>query len=316
MPPSADAPDLAVRTKGLSKAFGGRAVVRDLDLAVPRGAVYGFLGPNGSGKTTTIRMLLGLVGADAGSIEVLGAPIPEGARTVLPRVGALVEGPGFHPYLTGRANLERLDRLDASAGPAGSAARIGAALDRVGLASAAGKKFRQYSLGMKQRLAIAAALLVPRDLLVLDEPTNGLDPQGTREIRALVASLGAEGVTVLISSHLLSEIEQVCSHLGIMNTGRLVAQGRVEELRAAQTTTTIVTTARPDAAGAVLRRLGLSEVTVTGEGASGIPTGQRPADIVAALVADGVPVDGFGTRRPSLEDLFVELTGEGFDVDV
>lgn len=282
---------------------------------MPQGAVYGFLGPNGSGKTTTIRMLLGLVNPAAGSVELLGEPMPGRAQVALPRVGALVEGPGFHPYLSGRDNLRRLDRLDATAAPAGSDARIAAALDRVGLTSAAGKKFRQYSLGMKQRLAIAAALLVPRDLLILDEPTNGLDPQGTREVRALVGALGADGVTVLISSHLLSEIEQVCSHIGIMNNGRLVAQGRVEELRSAQTPTVVVTTNRPEAAGGVLRRLGLAEVSVFGEGASGIPTRQRPADIVAALVADGVPVDGFVARRPSLEDLFVELTGEGFEVD-
>ncbi len=317
MPLSAD-PALApaaVRTHGLTKAFGGRTVVRDVDLDVPRGAVYGFLGPNGSGKTTTIRMLLGLVNPASGSVDVLGEPIPGRAQAALPRVGALIEGPGFHLYLSGRDNLRRLDRLDATAEPAGSDARIAAALDRVGLTSAAGKKFRQYSLGMKQRLAIAAALLVPRDLLVLDEPTNGLDPQGTREVRALVGSLGAEGVTVLISSHLLSEIEQVCSHIGIMNSGRLVAQGRVEDLRSAQTPTVVVTTDRPDAAGEVLRRLGLTEVRVTREGASGIPDGRRPADIVAALVADGVPVDGFVARRPSLEDLFVQLTGEGFDVD-
>ncbi len=189
---------------GLTKRFrGGQVAVDGLDLHVPHGSVYGFLGPNGSGKTTTIRMLLGLVTPTAGTHTLLGRPMPAAAAEVLPRVGALVEGPAFHPYLSGRANLARLDAADRTADPRTARARIGAALDRVGLSAAAGKRYRAYSLGMRQRLGIAAALLQPRDLLVLDEPTNGLDPQGTREVRALVAALAADGVTVLLSSHLL-----------------------------------------------------------------------------------------------------------------
>ena len=185
-----------------------------IDLVVPRGSVYGFLGPNGSGKTTTIRMLLGLVRPSAGTSSLLGERIPQGGQAVLPRVGSLVEGPAFHPYLSGRANLQRLDAADLTADPRTARQRIDAALDRVGLLAAAGKRYRAYSLGMRQRLAIAAALLRPRELLVLDEPTNGLDPQGTREVRHLVASLASDGTTVFVSSHLLSEVEQMCTHLG------------------------------------------------------------------------------------------------------
>ena len=222
----------AIATSGLTKRFrGGQVAVDDIDLVVPHGSVYGFLGPNGSGKTTTIRMLLGLIAPTAGSHTVLGRPMPRSAAEVLPRVGALVEGPAFHPHLSGRANLARLDAADRTADPATADRRIAAALDRVGLGAAARKRYRAYSLGMRQRLGIAAALLQPRELLVLDEPTNGLDPQGTREVRTLVSALAADGVTVLLSSHLLSEVEQVCTHVGVMHVGRLVAQGTLDALR-------------------------------------------------------------------------------------
>jgi ABC-2 type transport system ATP-binding protein len=185
---SAGSPALAVASSGLTKRFrGGQVAVDHLDLAVPRGCVYGFLGPNGSGKTTTIRMLLGLVFPTSGRAELLGAPMPAAATQVLPRVGFLIEGPGFYPFLTGRDNLARCDAADRTADPRTAATRIGQALDRVGLLPAARKRYRHYSLGMRQRLAIAAALLQPRELIVLDEPTNGLDPQGTREVRALSA---------------------------------------------------------------------------------------------------------------------------------
>ena len=193
---------------------------------MPRGAVYGFLGPNGSGKTTTIRMLLGLAYPTSGSAQVLGVPMPEGAVRVLSRVGSLVEGPAFYPYLSGWDNLARYDAADASVSARTARARIGTALDRVGLTAAAKKKFRNYSLGMKQRLAIAAALLVERDLIVLDEPTNGLDPQGTREVRTLVRQIAAEGITVFVSSHLLAEVEQVSTHVGVMRAGQAGVPGR------------------------------------------------------------------------------------------
>jgi ABC-type multidrug transport system ATPase subunit len=306
--------EVAVATLGLTKRFGSQAAVDGIDLSVPTGSVYGFLGPNGSGKTTTIRMLLGLVHPTAGAIEVLGSAIPAGASVVLPRVGSLVEGPAFHPYLSGRANLARLDAADRFADAATSRAPIDAALERVGLLSAARKRYRAYSLGMRQRLAIAAALLTPRDLLVLDEPTNGLDPQGTREVRNLISSLAEDGATVLVSSHLLSEVEQICSHLGVMRQGRLVAQGSVDDVRAGARPVIEVATLMPEGAAAVLSGLGLTDVITTATGVRAAPTDVEPELIVEALVKAGVGVRGFSMRAPSLEDLFVSLTGEGFDV--
>ena len=304
----------AVASTGLTKRFGSRTVVDAIDLDVPTGSVYGFLGPNGSGKTTTIRMLLGLARPTAGSASLLGASDPTSA---LHRVGSLVEGPAFHNHLTGRRNLSRLDAADAHSDPRTSASRIEAALDRVGLTAAADKRFRIYSLGMKQRLAIAAALLMPRDLLVLDEPTNGLDPQGTREVRHLVASLAGDGVTVLVSSHLLSEIEQICSHVGVMSAGKLVAQGTLAEVAAGQRHTMSVRTADTGPAAGVLSRHRLLDVETHDELVTGVVPAEgapRPEDVVADLVAAGVGVREFRTARPSLEDLYVHLTGEGFDV--
>jgi ABC-2 type transport system ATP-binding protein len=304
----------AVESAGLTKRFGRQVAVDAVDLAVPRGAVYGFLGPNGSGKTTTIRMLLGLIRPTAGRHAVLGHAMPDGAGRVLPRVGALVEGPAFHPYLTGEANLRRLDAADRTADPATAAARVAAALDRVGLSAAAGKRYRAYSLGMRQRLALAAALLAPRELLLLDEPTNGLDPQGTREVRALISALAAEGTTVLLSSHLLSEVAQICTHVGVMHRGRLVAQAPLDELRAESVPRVRVETDRTADAARVLSELGLSEVHSGPGVATGVLGPLAPEKVVAALVYDGVPVRGFAVAAPDLEDLFVSLTGEGFDV--
>jgi ABC-2 type transport system ATP-binding protein len=307
--------ELAVESERLSKRFGRQLAVDAIDLAVPRGGVYGFLGPNGSGKTTTIRMLLGLVRPTAGRHALLGAPMPAGAARVLPRVGALIEGPGFHPYLSGRDNLRRLDAADRTAGPATADARVAQSLARVGLTAAAGKRYRAYSLGMRQRLALAAALLSPRELLVLDEPTNGLDPQGTREVRGLISSLAREGATVLLSTHLLSEVEQICSHVGVMHQGRLVAQSSLAQLRAGARPRARVETDRPGDAARVLRELGLSEVETGAGAASAVLDGAAPEKVVATLVHDGVPVRGFAVVAPDLEELFVSLTGEGFDVN-
>ena len=306
---------LAVESAGLTKRFrGGQLAVDSLDLRVPTSAIYGFLGPNGSGKTTTIRMLLGLVFPTAGSHSLLGEPFPERAAAVLPQVGSLVEGPAFHPYLSGWANLARLDAADRTANPRTAKRRIGVVLDRVGLTAAAGKRYRNYSLGMRQRLGIAAALLKPRSLLVLDEPTNGLDPQGTREVRHLISTLGAEGVTVLLSSHLLSEVEQVCTHVGVMSIGRMVWQGSLAELAVQQRVRVQVTTSAPASAAEVLRDLGLVDATSLDGCASAVLGDAEPERVVAALVAAGVGVRGFVVERPRLEDVFVQLTGEGFDV--
>lgn len=305
---------LAVRSEGLGKRFGRQVAVDAVDLAVPRGSVYGFLGPNGSGKTTTIRMLLGLVRPTTGGHHLLGEPMPDGAARVLPRIGALVEGPAFHPYLSGLENLRRLDAADRTADPRTASARIGAALDRVGLGAAAGKRYRAYSLGMRQRLALAAAILRPRDLLILDEPTNGLDPQGTREVRALLTEIAAEGATVLLSTHLLSEVEQVCTDVGVMHRGRLVAQAPLADLRASAAPRARVETDRPAEAAAVLRDLGLVEVGTSAREATGVLGAVPPEKVVAALVHAAVPVRGFAVTAPDLEELFVSLTGEGFHV--
>ncbi|HEX3813731.1 MAG TPA: ABC transporter ATP-binding protein [Mycobacteriales bacterium] len=305
----------AVATTGLTKRFrGGQVAVNAIDLVVPSRSVYGFLGPNGSGKTTTIRMLLGLISPTAGTHELFGQPMPGQAAQVLPRVGALVEGPAFHLHLSGRANLARVDAADRTADPRTASARIAEALDRVGLSIAAGKKVRNYSLGMKQRLGIAAALLQPRELLVLDEPTNGLDPQGTREVRSLISSLADEGTTVLISSHLLSEVEQICTHVGVMHAGRLIRQGPLDALREGQTAQVQVHTAQPAEAVAVLDRLGLAHVTRQGSDVTAELDGRPPEDICAELVRAGVGIRGFVVDAPTLEDVFVSLTGEGFDV--
>jgi ABC-2 type transport system ATP-binding protein len=312
--PTADT-GTAVRSAGLTKRFrSGQVAVDHIDLLVPRGSVYGFLGPNGSGKTTTIRMLLGLIAPTAGSHELLDHPMPRAAAEVLPRVGALVEGPAFHPQLSGQGNLFRLDAADRTADPRTARARIGAALERVGLTAAAAKRYRAYSMGMRQRLGIAAALLQPRDLLVLDEPTNGLDPQGTREVRGLVESLAHDGTTVLLSSHLLSEVDQVCTHVGVMHVGRLVSQGTIADLRAAAAPRVHVRTSCPDDAAAVLRRLGVGGVTVhSGEVVADLGSSE-PEELLRALVRDDVPVREFRVDTADLEDVFVALTGEGFDV--
>ncbi|MFC7951277.1 AAA family ATPase, partial [Streptomyces sp. NPDC057385] len=193
-------------------------------------------------------------------------------------------------------------------------ARVGAALERVGLTAAAGKKAKAYSLGMKQRLGLAAALLQPRRLLVLDEPTNGLDPQGMREIRTLIRELAADGTTVFLSSHLLDEIEQVCTHAAVMAQGRLIAQGPVAELAARARGRLVVTTPDTTDAARVLKERGVGDVVVAEDGVSGEPPDGELAELNAALVAAGVRVRGFGVERASLEDAFVALTGEGFDV--
>jgi ABC-2 type transport system ATP-binding protein len=310
-----DARSSVIDTRGLTKRYrGGQLAVDGLDLTVPAGSVFGFLGPNGSGKTTTIRMLMGLIEPTAGTARVLGRPMPGSARTVLPHVGALIEGPALYGFLSGRDNLVRHDAADPTADPRTRRDRVAAALDRVGLAAAAGKKARAYSLGMKQRLGLAAALLQPRRLLVLDEPTNGLDPQGMREIRSLVRELASDGTTVFLSSHLLDEIEQVCTHAAVMAQGRLVTQGAVADLAAGARGRLVVTTPDTGDAARVLKERGVGDVAVTEDRVTGDPPEGELADLNSALVAAGVRVRGFGVERASLEDAFVALTGEGFDV--
>jgi ABC-2 type transport system ATP-binding protein len=305
----------AIATVGLTKSFGSHNAVDEIDLQVPRGSIFGFLGPNGSGKTTTIRMLMGLANISAGDVKLLGYSVPEEIGKALPKVGALVEGPAFYPYLSGRDNLIRFDAADRYADPATRSDRVDAALAKVGLTQAQDKKVHAYSLGMKQRLGIANALLQPRDLLVLDEPTNGLDPQGTREVRNLIRLLAAEGITIFISSHLLVEIEQICTHLAVMSQGKIVAQGSVEDLSQAEILNLHLVTGQPDLAIEGLKSLGIK---ATAEGAKVFATvaaGQVEAErVVTVLVELGVGIKAFSLAAPTLEERFVGLTGEGFDV--
>jgi ABC-2 type transport system ATP-binding protein len=309
-------PELAIASSGLTKRFrGGQVAVDHVDLSVPRGSVYGFLGPNGSGKTTTIRMLLGLAFPTGGRAELLGVPMPAGVIDVLPKVGSLVEGPAFYTYLSGWDNLARYDSADRTAPARTARNRIGEALDRVGLTAAAKKRYRNYSLGMKQRLAIAAALLRPRELIILDEPTNGLDPQGTREVRGLVRQIASDGTTVFVSSHLLAEVEQVCSHVGVMRTGRLVFQGELAELRRTANPRIAVRTGDAAAAAEVFAKLGLGDPVRAQDLVTAELGDQLPEKVTAELVHAGVGVRGLTVESPSLEDLFVGLTGEGFDVE-
>lgn len=312
---SPQSPDLAIATSGLLKSFGTQKAVDHIDLAVPTGSIFGFLGPNGSGKTTTIRILLGLAEATAGEVSLLGYSIPQEIDRALPHVGALVEGPAFYPYLSGRANLARFDSADRNADPKTRAERVEKALATVGLTQAAEKKVHAYSLGMKQRLGIANALLQPRTLLILDEPTNGLDPQGTREVRSLIRSLAAQGITIFVSSHLLMEIEQICTQLAVMSAGKIVAQGSIEELSHSKILNLEIVTKDGEKAITTLNSLDIEarieEKVVRANIAAGFIAANT---IVEALVKAGVRVDGFSLEAPKLEERFLSLTGEGFDV--
>jgi ABC-type multidrug transport system ATPase subunit len=308
--------EAAIRTEALTKRYGGLVAVDGVDLRVDQGDLFGFLGPNGSGKTTTVRMLLGLVFATSGRIEVLGRPMPRAAAAVLPSVGSLVEGPAFYPHLSGRANLALFD----AAGPPGTAGggrrdrrrRVDDALARVGLDGVGRRPVKAYSSGMRQRLGLAAVLLRAPRLLVLDEPTNGLDPKGMREVRDLLAELvRTGGTTVFLSSHLLAEVEQVCTRAAIVHQGRLVAQDRVEALLAP---TGRVTVATPDLPRAAELAAALPGVRLGGRHADRLTVrldGTVPEELNRHLVAGGVRVRELLVERPSLEDVFLNLTAGG-----
>jgi ABC-2 type transport system ATP-binding protein len=304
--------DWAIRTQALTKQFGEQAAVAGISLEVPKGSIFGFLGPNGSGKTTTIRMLLGLAESSSGSIELLGNDLPKELDSTLPKVGALVEGPAFYPYMSGRNNLIRIDSADRNSDPKTRLKRVDAALERVGLVNAAKKKVHAYSLGMKQRLGLANALLKPRELLILDEPTNGLDPQGTREVRNLIRALSAEGITIFLSSHLLSEIEQLCSHVAVMTAGKIVAQGSLDDLRSKSQTRLLVEGLNVET---ILRENGLDPVLIEGlRWRANVANDFDVAALNTALIHGGSKVSEIRLERPSLEEYFVDLTGEGFEV--
>ena len=307
--------ELAIKTSQLTKRFGDQAAVDGINLSVPKGSVFGFLGPNGSGKTTTIRMLLGLAEATEGTIELLGEEVPKRIEQILPKVGALVEGPAFYPFMSGRNNLLRIDAADRFAERTTTEKRVQSALNRVGLANAAKKKVHAYSLGMKQRLGLANALLKPRELLILDEPTNGLDPQGTREVRNLIRSLADEGITVFVSSHLLSEIEMLCSHVAVMSAGKIVAQGAIEDLRNEEPTRLILVTDEIDSAVEALKSQGLGKARIRGNQViTEVANDFDVAKLTVFLVSKNVPIREIRLEKPSLEEKFVKLTGEGFEV--
>jgi ABC-2 type transport system ATP-binding protein len=297
--------DLVVETRGLTKRYGERIVaVSDLALRVRRGEVYGFLGPNGAGKTTTLRMLLGLIRPSAGTALVLGEP--PGSSRGLARLGAMIEAPAFYPFLSARDNLRVLAKY---AGVPES--RIGPVLDEVDLASRAGDKFGTYSQGMKQRLGVAAALLKDPELLILDEPTNGLDPAGMAEMRTLIRDLGRGRHTVLLSSHLMTEVEQVCDRVGVIRGGQLVAEGTVDELRA-RTREGLIVRAEPFAeAKRIVASYEPLDKIEERDGALRIDTDpRRAAEINRALVSAGIAVSELRPERASLEEVFFELTRE------
>ena len=292
-----------VETHSLTKRYGsGVLAVNSVDMSVRRGEVYGFLGPNGAGKTTTLRMLVGLIKPTSGTATVAGhAP---GSPAALARVGALIEGPGFYPYLSGRENLKVV--ADLASVPL---KRVEEVLDIVELSSRAGRKFGTYSTGMKQRLGVAAALLKDPDLLILDEPTNGLDPQGMAEMRKLITDIGQGDRTVLVSSHLLGEVEQVCDRVGVISNGRLVRQSTVQELIGEEG---VLVRAQPiDAAQDLLIRMFGPQVVTRRDGALHLDTRpDRSMEINRMLTSAGVGVSELRPYERSLEEVFFQLTGE------
>jgi ABC-2 type transport system ATP-binding protein len=294
-------------THALTKRFGRTLAVDSVNLEVAEGDRYGFLGPNGSGKTTVVRLLLGLVYATSGEIEVLGRPVPKRASEVLPEVGAIVEGPAAYPHLSGRRNLALLDAAGTGGGRRSRGRRIEEALEQVGLAAIDRRPVKAYSMGMRQRLGIAAALLRKPRLLVLDEPTNGLDPQGIKEIREFLITLNKGGTTVFLSSHLLAEVEQLCTRIGVVDRGRLVLENDLSSMRA-PTGRVLVET--PDAAAAATMLDGQLDAR---DGNRLVIHHGDPAELNALLVAGGVRVSSIGSERLSLEQVVLDVTGSGSD---
>jgi ABC-type multidrug transport system ATPase subunit len=291
----------AIRTQGLTKRFGEVWAVNAVDLEVRTGEVYGFLGANGSGKTTTLRMLLGLVLPTAGAAEVLGMPMPAARRKVLPRVGSLVESPGAYPHLSGAANLAILDATGSDRSPRQlRRTRISTTLEQVGLNAADRRPVRAYSQGMRQRLGLAAALMRRPPLLILDEPSNGLDPQGIQEMRRLLLQLNHEGATIFLSSHLLAEIEQMCTHVGVLHSGRLMLQERLDTLLRP---TGLVAVRTPDTQRCVAL-LGSSVLQVDGDRL--LVRAGEPARLNSHLVGAGLRVDEIGPYRRTLEQVVLD----------
>lgn len=286
----------------LTKRFGATVAVDRLDLRVGAGQVYGFLGPNGAGKTTVIRMLLGLIAPTGGAIELLGGRLPDPRLTA--QTGSMIEAPAFYPWLTGRQNLQVLAATSGGV----SAPEIGRVLSLTGLSSAAARKVRAYSQGMRQRLGLAAAMLGRPPLLILDEPTNGLDPSGIRDIRKLLRELAGDGTTVFLSSHLLAEVEQVCDRVAVIVRGRMVDEGPPAELGAIRRQVKVVV--NPSDAGNAARLLNRWPTERQADGASHelLVHHDRGRDVNAALVAGGIIAESVVVEQPRLEDRFLELT--------
>jgi ABC-2 type transport system ATP-binding protein len=300
--------DALVEVSGLTKRYGDTLAVDGVDLTVLPGEVYGFLGPNGAGKTTTLRILTGLIAPTSGDVRVLGGR--PGQADVLGRTGSMIESPAFYPYLSGLDNLRLLAEYAEV-----PRQRIDAVLDLVDLADRAKDRFSTYSLGMKQRLGVAAALLKDPELVILDEPTNGLDPAGMREMRRLIRELGSDGRTVLLSSHLLGEVQQICDRVGIINSGRMVAEHNVEELRGEQE---LVVRATPrDTAQSVLTdHLGAGTVHQYDDTLRVKVNPARAAEVNRVLVEAGIAVSELHCTERALEDIFFELTTSGEKTDV
>jgi len=299
--------DVVLRTVRLTKRYGRRLALADLDLEVERGRVHGFLGPNGAGKTTCISLILGLITPADGHVEMFGLDTRTHLSPALRRTGAVLEGPAFYPHLSARDNLRILGALSGGVEPR----RIEDTLALVGLQARARDKVRGYSLGMTQRLALAAALLHEPELLILDEPTNGLDPAGMREFRGLIRELGASGKTVFVSSHLLNEVEQMCDHVSIIKEGRLITQGPVQTL-VRRVDALEVTTTDNDRAQSVLKELpGIASVVREGDRLVVEAPREQAAEISRALAERQIYLSELKPREGSLEDFFLEVTAEG-----
>jgi ABC-type multidrug transport system ATPase subunit len=296
-----------ITTQNLTKRFGRVEAVREVSLDVREGDRYGLLGPNGSGKTTVVRMLLGLVYATSGSISVLGEPIPRRASRVLPDIGALIEQPAAYPHLSGRANLRLLDAAGPHSTRRTRRRRVDEALEEAGLAGIDARPVRAYSLGMRQRLGLAAALVRRPRLLILDEPTNGLDPRGIRDMRDLLQRLNADGVTIFLSSHLLPEVSALCTRIGVLDSGRLVLQDQLADLQK-PTGRVLVSCDEPERAVSILD--GLVEHR---DGADLVVRSADPAALNTRLVAADVPVRALAQERRALEEIVLAVTGAGSD---
>jgi ABC-2 type transport system ATP-binding protein len=305
----ADGSQWAVETHGLTKKFGENVAVNGVELLVPRGCAFGYLGPNGAGKTTLIRVLLGLTQADSGTMSLLGHPVPRDRAKALARVGAIVDEPRFHAHMTGRENLELL----ASVRDRGALGRIGPSLERVGLGHRADDRVAKYSMGMRQRLGVAACLIGDPQLLILDEPMNGLDPAGMQDMREMILSLVAEDRTVVLSSHLLDEVERTCDAVAIVDRGRVIRQGPIAELLAGTSMVVQVECSQPDRALGLLESTPFgTEVQVGGDGlAVTLPAGTSQdaiAEIARLLVEGGISLYRLQEVQTSLESWFLEVT--------